>query len=427
MVEEAKDDYSFQEDEGLDVATSIQKEEESEESSKQTRKPKKFYKKPAESKAQYATSRSSDTTTAMSSAATTVHRKTTSDKHHRSTEKKTRHEKSPPQPREPLTAIIMRHIRSFIPIAISAFLFGTKFMAKASKGALSYSISLFPKKERFWFIFPICCISIDIFFLILSGLCKLCGHFLYCMVLVHKLAVIELMESDYVTLCYSTIFFYPKLVDAFKASFTYQDYWPVLVRWIILNQWFCRPITMKDTFLYKLKKQHEKDSGAMDVMKRSLIGGDHVAKSFKNTVDHIVRKSKEDELEESERVIMANQILSIIRKAIPLILILDMNIHKDGFLVLMTNTERILFGYGFAVLRSGYLFSPLIWISWTIQLTIIMFAYPNTSWSYSLFLMGLVSIRLSHFSCAVEDLEGVNGMNTHATSKRRKMAAFSRA
>ena len=140
-----------------------------------------------------------------------------------------------------------------------------------------------------------------------------------------------------------------------------------------------------------------------------------------------MRKSKEDELEESERVIMANQILSIIRKAIPLILILDMNIHKDGFLVLMTNTERILFGYGFAVLRSGYLFSPLIWISWTIQLTIIMFAYPNTSWSYSLFLMGLVSIRLSHFSCAVEDLEGVNGMNTHATSKRRKMAAFSRA
>ena len=133
-----------------------------------------------------------------------------------------------------------------------------------------------------------------------------------------------------------------------------------------------------------------------------------------------MRKSKEDKPDESERVTMANHILLILRKVTPLILMLEVNIQQEGFLVLMTSTERILFGYGFAVLRSGYLFSPLIWISWTIQLTIIMFAHPNAAWSYFIFLMGLVSIRLSHYSAAVEDLEGVQGLNSHATSKRRK-------
>jgi len=163
----------------------------------------------------------------------------------------------------------------------------------------------------------------------------------------------------------------------------------------------------------------------MKVIQKSLLKGNRFLPSLKAAVDHVIKTAKEEDPRESDRIKMANHILLILRRATPLIMILDSHIHREGFLVLMTNTERILFGYGLAVLRTGYLFSPLIWISWTVQLTIIMFVDSNAAWSYFIFIMGLVSIRLSHYAAAVEDLDGVDAINSYSTANRRRMTAYS--
>lgn len=410
----------------------------SDEDSKQTRKLMKESRTAREnkniisspSKAQVV-SRSSATTTAMSSTSTPVQRGPMKKNYQnkfgnekpqtRSTDKKNR---SDTKPRESFIVVISKWFSYVLPLAISAALFVTRFSVTSAKGVVKNCISWLPKKERFWFLLPFCCITVDFFFLICTLICKAVGQTIYFLLMAHKLAIIELMESEYAATCYSVIFFYPEIVKAAKISITYQDYWPIFVRWVAIDRWFCRPITMKETYLHRLRTE-DKKVNAIRITKHSIITGNHLFRSLKAAVDLIVRKAKEDEPEESERVTMANHILFILRKVTPLILMLEVNIQQEGFLVLMTSTERILFGYGFAVLRSGYLFSPLIWISWTIQLTIIMFVQPNAAWSYFIFVMGLVSIRLSHYSAAVEDLEGIQGLNSHATSKRREKAGFS--
>ncbi len=283
-------------------------------------------------------------------------------------------------------------------------------------------VAAFPKKERFWFFLPAICVIVDFTFLAFAIIAKVVGQIIYALLMVHKLALLELMESDSAAMCYTVLYFYPNLVTAVKASIPNQNYWPVFVRWLVIDRWLCRSITMKDTYLYRLKKRDRRES-EMNIVKLHLITGEHLIGSLKDAVGHILRISEQDEPEESERVTMANHILQILRKMTPLILMLEVNIRREGFMVLMTSTERILFGYGFAVLRSGYLFSPFIWISWTIQLTIIMFVVPSPTWSYFTFLIGLVSIRLSHYTAALEDLEGINAMNRNSTSRFRKNAS----
>ena len=374
-------------------------------------------------------SRSSAATTANSSTATTVVQRAGNKRnynlksvhhdnksHNRTDERRTLRDT---KAREPFSETFLKFANNCLPIILDFFRSLITFTNSSAKFMMKACVACFPRKERFWFLLPAFCVTVDFLFLASAMICKAFGQIIYVLVMVHKLALLELMESDSAALCYTVIYFYPNIVSLAKVAIPYQDYWPVFVRWLAVDRWLCRPISMKDTYLFRLKKQ-DRRTAEMNILKFYLITGTNLLTSFKDAICHILRLKKKDEPEESERVNMANHILLILRKMTPLILMLEVNIRREGFLVLMTTTERILFGYGFAVLRSGYLFSPLIWISWTIQLTIIMFVLPSPAWSYFIFLLGLVSIRLSHYTAAVEDLEGINGTNRHATSRYRK-------
>ena len=377
-------------------------------------------------------SRSSAATTANTSTATTAQRTTVKrnhvvkashhDKNQGSVEERRSHREA--KPREPFSVIMRRFANTYLPTfqnvsqSLGSF---TNISSKTMKFAMKALIALFPRKERFWFLLPAFCVIIDFCFLASAMVCKALGQLIYAMVLVHKLALLELMESDSAAICYTVIYFYPNIVSISNDTIPYQDYWPVFLRWLAVDRWLCRPISMKDTYLYRLKKCEQRET-EMNIVKLHLVTGSTVLTSITDAVSHILRLKANVKPEDSERVTMANHILLILRKMTPLILMLEVNIRREGFLVLMTSTERILFGYGFAVLRSGYLFSPLIWISWTVQLTIIMFVLPSSTWSYFIFVIGLVSIRLSHYTAAVEDLEGINGTNRHSTSRYRKKA-----
>jgi hypothetical protein len=199
----------------------------------------------------------------------------------------------------------------------------------------------------------------------------------------------------------------------FDFSVTYQDYVPSLLRWFFVQNYLLRPIKMRDTYIYKVKQELSKKDGSSKGLLSRLF-----PPRVSITTDNI-------RVDISDRIVMANYILSILRKVAPLIIMLEMNIHRNGFLLYLTSTERILFGYGLSVLRTGYLFSPLIWISWTIQLTIIMFVSLSDSsvLDHCLFLLGLISIRMSHYTVAVEDLEGT-APHCNSTSSRRLNASY---
>mmetsp|Transcript_6293 Transcript_6293/g.11889 ORF Transcript_6293/g.11889 Transcript_6293/m.11889 type:complete len:1097 (-) Transcript_6293:184-3474(-) len=442
----ASQDTSSHPDEGQldtyrDTADEANPKSESEEESKETEKVIKILKETKTTARQqeqplvtktHANSRSSATATEPSSSAETIlhsptkkgtQHKTKTDKHHRRNNE--RRIQTPSKPRgDPWLEVFSKWCWEFVPVARNAIYSIIPIMYSAIRSIIDTCKSWFPNKERFWFLFPMCCVSIDLFFLSCAILFKTCGLVVYLLLMTHKLALMELVESDYTAICYSVIFFYPNIVKTIKFTTNQQYYWYIFARWLAIDRFFCRPITVKDTYLHNVKKLGRNES-AMNVMKHSLKEGNRILPSFKAAVDHIIRVAKTQKLEESERIKMANHILLILRRATPLIMILESQIHRSGFLVLLTNTERILFGYGLAVLRTGYLFSPLIWISWTIQLTIIMFTNSSSAWCYFILMLGLVSIRLSHYSAAVEDLDGVDAMNSYSTSKRRRMAAYS--
>ena len=160
---------------------------------------------------------------------------------------------------------------------------------------------------------------------------------------------------------------------------------------------------MKNTFLNRIKDEDRRRLVYHTIKSKK----DKKKFSIRDIARFMMKTKKKEKYEDTERVTMANQILLIFRKITPLILMIEVNVRRQGFLMSMSRTERILFSYGVSVIRSGYLFSPLIWMSWTLQLTVIMFAPSSGIWAYFLSVVGLSAIRLSHYTASVEDMEGI--------------------
>jgi hypothetical protein len=219
----------------------------------------------------------------------------------------------------------------------------------------------------------------------------------------HKLAILEILEFNAATVCYTLICFYPIIITMVTETLPFEEYWAVFFRWFAVERMLCRSIKMKDTFLNRIKEEDRKRF-VLCTMKSTRS---KQAFSVRDVAQFIIKQKGKDKFEETERVMMANQILLILRKITPLILMIEVNVRRQGFLMSMSITERILLSYGFAVIRSGYLFSPLIWMSWTLQLTVIMFAPTTLCWAHILSIVGLSAIRLSHYTAAVEDMEGI--------------------
>lgn len=340
---------------------------------------------------------STATATAASSKATTVHRrvgkKSHYNKNHPSRQEKHAHKvREEFVPKEPISEKVVVQLRKLRPIIVrGASLLVTCSSSLATK-CLKTLVSFSPQKERFWFFVPLFCICMDLFFLSMSIICSMVGKIVYSTLLLQKLAILELLEFDSATICYTLICFYPRILIATKQFFPFEEYWTVFLRWFAVDRLLCRPIKMKKTYLSKIKQENKMEEPARF--------------SLRNVARFIIRHRGKRK-EETERISMANQILLILRKIIPLILMIEVNVRRQGFLMAMSTTERILLSYGFAVIRSGYLFSPLIWMSWTLQLTVIMFAPSSQFWAYFLLAVGLSAIRLSHYTASVEDMEGL--------------------
>lgn len=349
--------------------------------------------------------------TAASSKTTNVHRrigkksqhiKNPLHRHQRDDNKPAHKKRAEYIPREPLGKQVVMQMRKLRPIAVRWASFIATYSSTLATNSVKTLVSFCPQKERFWFFVPMFCIGMDLFFLSMSLMCSMVGKFIYVTLLLHKLALLELLEFDSATISYILICFYPTLLMLSKELLPFEEYWTVFFRWFAVDRLLCRPIQMKSTFLSKINRDDKRR--VEPIADRSQ--GTSTKFSLRQLARFIIRHRGKPK-DETERVTMANQILLILRKIIPLILMIEVNVRRQGFLMSMSKTERILLGYGFAVIRSGYLFSPLIWMSWTLQLTVIMFAPSSRFWAHFLLIVGLSAIRLSHYTASVEDMEGI--------------------
>ena len=372
-------------------------------------------------------SSSTATATAVSSKATTVHRRVgkksrnhqqrEEGKNARLDKKNSNKHRADYPPQEPLSERIALHMQRLRPLVIQGASFMATFSTSMATKCVKLLISFCPNKERFWFFVPMFCIGMDLFFLSLSIISAIVGKLVYITLLLHKLALLELLEFESASICYTLIFFYPSIILGTKDLLPFEEYWTVFLRWFVVDRWFCRPIKMKNTFLNRIKDSRR------PALHRSKFEKETKVSTIRKIGRFIMRSKEKEKFEDTERVTMANQILLIFRKITPLILMIEVNVRREGFLMSMSRTERILFSYGVAVIRSGYLFSPLIWMSWTLQLTVIMFAPASGVWAYFLMVVGLSAIRLSHYTASVEDMEGIYVSYKDDNSSPRKEIA----
>jgi len=161
---------------------------------------------------------------------------------------------------------------------------------------------------------------------------------------------------------------------------------------------------MQDTHLYKIKMQ-ERRLHAREVIKLVDQGGENAIQAKKEAA-RLALENQEVVLEESDRVRLTNQFLRTVKHLLPIFLMLESLSTGQGFVMAMTVSERILLGYGFTVIRLGYMFAPLVFLSWTVQLLAILL-FPASIWKiHLLYSIGLSSIRLTHYTASVEDLTG---------------------
>lgn len=269
----------------------------------------------------------------------------------------------------------------------------------------NFTLRILPKKKRFWFLLPLFCIFVDFFFLIISALLQIFGKFIYMILLLHKLAILEVLEIDSAIICYIITCSYPELMTITTRILPMLPYGTTLVGWYAVLHWLFRPIDMKNTYIYRIKLK-EKETVKVDIQTEvSKVGRDKPNTSSEVNQVTLMEGTKQVVVQESERVQMSNQILSIFRRTIPVLLLIEGVTWSQGFIMTLSRLERVLLGYGCAVIRLGYIFTPLVWLCWSIQLSVILCCEPNILIGHFLFVLGLCSIRLTHYTASVEDEE----------------------
>ena len=167
---------------------------------------------------------------------------------------------------------------------------------------------------------------------------------MYMMLLMHKLALVEMLESDSAALCYAPTWTYPGIAVTVMKKVSCLPYGSSFAEWCIIVRWMCRPISMRETFLNRLKAQ-EMRRNTMNLVKGLAKGGDNNVKSMRE-VAHLMKISAEKEdIKETERVKVANQLLSICRKLIPVMLLLEGTTNGQGVIMSMSRYEGKVMGW----------------------------------------------------------------------------------
>jgi hypothetical protein len=203
-------------------------------------------------------------------------------------------------------------------------------------------------------------------------------------------------------MCYSITSSFPILAGHILRLFPSLPSGSILVLWYTIVRVLLSPMDIGQTFLARVSIDSESRFAQIKRMSSRDQG------IFASTVTlNLLESSKENDvkMEESERLHLTNQFLSTLRYMIPLFVLVECLSTGYGFIVGMSLSERILLGFGLSVIKMGYIFVPVIFISWTLQLLLILL-FPNRTWQmYSLLLVGFSTIRLSHHASASEDMK----------------------
>lgn len=291
-----------------------------------------------------------------------------------------------------LMDVYRRHSRTLLlQLIVSLLNFWHTFSASFFHMIIQGSTLLSPSWDRFWFILPIFCFISDLCVSFLCIISSLAGKATYIIFSSHKLALSEVTDNATAVLCYSLSSSFPIVVHHILRLLPSLPSGCILVLWYTVVRVLLSPMESSQTFLARIRMN---SSSRLSTKMMRINFHDQV--SFRQ---HYMR------IEDSERLKLTNRFLSTLRFIIPLFVLAECLSTGYGFILDMSLSERILLGFGLSVIRMGYIFVPIIFVSWTVQLMIILF-FPNRLLQiYSLAVIGFSTIRLSHYASATEDMK----------------------
>jgi hypothetical protein len=299
---------------------------------------------------------------------------------------------------ESLMDICGNYRRMFLPTILMALKFVYVSSCSTMKDVVRGSTILLPCWERLWFILPVFCFISDFSFLLLCAISSIIGKIAYWILLAHKLALMEISDNMTLVKCYALTSSFPIAAGYILEVFPSLPSGSLLVMWYTIVRFILSPMVMEGTFLYRARNNTVNETAST----RTMYSAASVL-SIRPNMFLASRGKIQTQL--SERLRITNQFLLTLRYMIPVFMLVECVSTGYGFISAMSLQERILLGFGLTVIRMGYIFVPIVFASWTLQLLLILLFPLKSLQVYFLLLVGLSSIRLSHFATAIEDMK----------------------
>jgi len=227
-------------------------------------------------------------------------------------------------------------------------------------------------------------------------------------VLLHKLALKEVVNNQVGFFCYTFCTSYRSIMS-FLSEYWITPHWFPQFFWICVVGAFCtRPKLSTGEERKRTHQRLKRNREAEQILMKIVRGGKSGAKARKEAAKLSLRAFSDldldtytagttNEKENSPACFLTCSSLSFEIVRILLLVLWALETATDanqGIIMELTGSEQVLVGFTLASIKLGYICSPIVWISWSIQVLIVTFWPSNFVLEHFLLLMGLATLHL---------------------------------
>jgi hypothetical protein len=214
-----------------------------------------------------------------------------------------------------------------------------------------------------------------------TRLAKLVGILLVLVAMCHKNAFREILENDTARVAYMVSYFLPSLISLLEQQIN-LPHWSGAVIWYFVLFELLRLHPVGKHSLQNAVRQH--DMEAKDKLERN-----GPSKS----------KNQEPHLRDKDKLIHAwvEPTILLLRFTLPMCVFLETFTGGSGGILMDASASgRLMRGFALTTLRSGFLWSQVLWISWPIQYLACWYFGESVVLEHFILVFGLASIRFAY-------------------------------
>jgi hypothetical protein len=214
-----------------------------------------------------------------------------------------------------------------------------------------------------------------------TRLAKLVGILLVLVAMCHKNAFREILENDTARVAYMVSYFLPSLISLLEQQIN-LPHWSGAVIWYFVLFELLRLHPVGKHSLQNAVRQH--DMEAKDKLERN-----GPSKS----------KNQEPHLRDKDKLIHAwvEPTILFLRFTLPMCVFLETFTGGSGGILMDASASgRLMRGFALTTLRSGFLWSQVLWISWPIQYLACWYFGESVVLEHFILVFGLASIRFAY-------------------------------